>query len=146
MVDIKINSFGGRIAEQGKYKFEIFKMDESWYPTTNNLLLDSINITNTSSFQYKITDKEILLLKNERYLIRYFNESHNSVYDAGLGWSQSDEINDIIFPLIIDDIEIEIPYYAYYSKYNGKYYLCQEGTFDFGILRGLVDFKYKLVK
>ena len=146
LVDLKLNSFGGRIAEHGVYKFEIFKLDKWSVSPIDTLLMASIKISNINSFQYKNINKEILLLANERYLIRYFNVNHNSVYDAGLGIWQSDIMNEIRFPLIIDDIEIEIPYYTYHAKHNDKYWLFQEGTFNYGILRGLIDFKYELAK
>ena len=146
LADLKVTSFGGRIAEPGVYNFELFKLNAWWVSVNDTLLLDSINITNTSSFQYKRIDKEILLLKNEKYLIRYFNETHNSVYDAGIGWSPTDTTNYIRFPLVVDDVEIEIPYYTYHTKFNGQYWQTQAGTFNYGILRGLIDFKYELVK
>jgi hypothetical protein len=144
--DLKLNAIGGRIAKQGIYKFEILKLDGGWYSTCDTLFMDSINITNISSFQYKNVDKDIILFGNERYIFRYFNENHNSVYDAGLGFSQSDTINYIKFPLAIEDVEIEIPYYTYQKLYDGEYRMYQGGTFNLGILRGLIDFKYEIAE
>ena len=144
--DLNIIAIGGRIAEPGTYKFEIYKMDDWWLSTMDTLLADNITITDVRSFQYKNTSGKIFLSKNQRYLVRYFNESHNSVYDAGTGWSSTDTKNYIPFPVKMDDIEIEVPYYTYHTKHNGGYWSYQSGTFNSGILRGLIDFRYELAK
>lgn len=141
---MRISAIGGKIAELGTFKIEIYHINNNLWGRRDTLLIDSVNINNTNKFQFKNINHDLILLANEQYLIRYFNKNHNSVYDAGLGYSQPDPLNNIKFPLIINDLEIEIPYYTYETSYNGKYYTTTEGTWNEGIMRGLVDFKYEL--
>lgn len=141
--DIAITAIGGMIAKSGNYKIEIFKFDDtSWDPMaiSENLLVDTITIDNTESFLYKSLETNINLRANQRYLVRYFNNDHSSVYDIGLG-NAADEY--ISFPLQTQDIEIEIPYYSYAYFIDNEVYLSSYGTFNQGIMRGLPDFKYK---
>ena len=107
IVDINLTAIGGRIAEKGTYKYEVFKLNEYWVSINDTLLMESINVQDINNFQYINLKKEIHLSPKERYLIRYFNENHNSVYDAGLGTSHSDAVNYIQFPLTLKEIEIE---------------------------------------
>lgn len=143
---MKISAIGGRIAEFGTFKIEIYHINNSYLWGKDTLMIDSVNINNINKFQYKNINHDLILIANERYLIRYFNKSHNSVYDAGLGYSQSNLLNIIRFPLKINDIEIEIPYYTYEISSNAEYFTITEETWNYGILRGLVDFKYELTK
>jgi len=140
--NIKISAIGAKIAGYGTFKIEIL----DWNNMMDTLLTDSIKITNTSIFQFKNINHELMLNANKTYIIRYFNINHNFVYDAGLGYGQSDTINIIKFPLTINDIKILSPYYTYTSYYNGNYYNIGEGLWNSGIFRGLVDFKYELTK
>jgi hypothetical protein len=139
--DIKISAVGGKIAGYGTFKIEIF---HNWLWERDTLLVDSISINNTAVFQFKNIKPELILNANELYLIRCFNINHNFVYDAGLGYGQSDTTNIIEFPLTINDIQILSPYYTYINLYNGNYFTINEGLYDVGIFRGLVDFKYEL--
>jgi hypothetical protein len=144
--DMKITEIGGRIAQNGTYKIIISNTDGGW--TKDNgwteILTDSITITNTGVFQYKKITQNIILKAGKNYVIRYFNKSHDSVFDAGLG-SQPGIIE---LPLIIDDIEIDNIYYSYELKITGGYLTMEQGLANSlgGILRGLVDFKYELVQ
>jgi hypothetical protein len=147
LYDMRISAIGGRIAELGTFKIEIYQLHNTGiWGSRDTLLIDSVNINNINKFQFKNINHDLILLANEQYLIRYFNKNHNSVYDAGLGYSQPDQLNNIKYPLEINDIEIETPYYTYETSYNGKYHTTTEGTWSDGILRGLVDFKYELTK
>jgi hypothetical protein len=143
--DIKITYIGGRIAETGIFKIKISNIDNGWSKADGwiDVLIDSINITNTTVFQYKLVDKDVILAADHNYLISYFNESHNSVYDAGTGYMPG----YLQLPLTIQDIEIERIYYSYYQIIIGGYQLSEEAfTNGLGIFRGLVDLKYELVE
>jgi hypothetical protein len=146
MDNIKVTAVGGMIAKQGSYVFELYKLDEYGVDKVDTILTQNISIRDVNKFEYYSVSKQINLSKNERYLIRYFNESHKSVYDAGLGYFQPDMENLITFPVSMEDILIAIPYYSYHWKNNNEYLLHHEGSFDRGIFRGLVDFKYELVE
>lgn len=142
--DITIKEIGGMIAKTGAYKVEMFKFEDTgWDNMTidETLLIDTITVDNTESFIYKGLNTDIYLQANQRYLIRYFNQDHSSVYDVGMGYGSGDYIS---FPLQINDIEIELPYYSYANIIDNEIWLSSYGTFDQGILRGLPDFKYKL--
>lgn len=141
--NIKITAVGGKIAGYGTFKIELFH-GLPWNKET--LMIDSIKINNTSVFQFKNINPGLTLNANEVYIIRYFNINHNFVYDAGLGYGQSDSTNIIKFPLTIKDIQILSPYYTYSNLYNGNYYTINEGDYNEGKFRGLVDFKYELTK
>lgn len=143
--DMKITEIGGRIAETGKYRFEIYRLDpEVYFSKIETILVDSVTITDISIFQYKKLVDGPLLESNQKYIFRYFNQDHNSVYDAGLGRYQDDDYNNIKFPLKIKDITIESSYYTYNITINGEIFPAIEGEFWLGIIRGLVDFKYEL--
>lgn len=139
--NIKIKAIGARIAGYGTFKIEIYR----WPYKIDTLLIDSVTINNTSIFQYKNITRELILKPNEEYLIRCFNINHNFVFDAGLGYG-NDTTNILNFPLLIKDVKILCPYYAYTSSYDGNFYTIIEGIWFGGILRGLVDFKYELTK
>ncbi|HYG39364.1 MAG TPA: hypothetical protein VD908_12120 [Cytophagales bacterium] len=142
--DIKLTSLGGRIAAQGKYVITllfteaIFKMD--------TLIQEEINITNTDVFQYAALKEPITLRAGKKYIISYFNENHNSVYDAGAG-RFLDYSKSCNFPMVLNDITINTLFYSYYALApDNKKYLTVYGSFNEGIFRGLVDFKYEVVK
>lgn len=142
--DIKITEVGGRIAEKGTYKIKISNIDTGWSKGNGwtDILTDSININNTGVFQFKKVSQDIILKADKNYVIYYFNLSHNSVYDAGLGYQPV----SIVLPLKIDEVEIERIYYSYEQKITGGYLTMEEGFTNSlgGILRGLVDFKYEV--
>lgn len=146
LIDMKIMEIGARIAKTGTYTFEIYDLEKGLFSKEDTIIIDSIKINNTEGFQYKEITNNVTLDAEKEYLIRYFNEDHTSVYDGGLGYSsESDSINVMHFPLTIKDIEIQLPYYTYMIKDNGEYFLISEGTYDLGIFRGLIDFKYRKV-
>jgi hypothetical protein len=141
--DIKISAVGAKVAGYGNFRIEI---SHGWAWEKDTLLIDSVAIDNTAIFQFKNINHELILKANEEYLIMYFNVNHDFVYDAGLGYNQSDLTNIIRFPLTIKDVQILSPYYIYKNFYKGKYYAISEGQDMNGVFRGLVDFKYELVK
>jgi hypothetical protein len=130
---ITLTAFGGRIAKPGVYRFMLRDLT-SYLSSLYPIFEDSIVISDVNKFTYKDIPN-VSLRANTEYLLDYFNNDHSSVYDAGLGINQPDTVNRIKFPLKIGDIQIELPYYTY--DYMAA------GTFNAGLLRGLVDFKYK---
>lgn len=142
---LTMTAIGGRIALKGKFSFQLFHLqpdqnyvDISFVNGLGSLIFsDSVVIDDITKFVYKEINP-ITLQSGEKYLLRYFNKSHESVYDAGLGYGQTDASNIIKFPLIIDKVQVMATYYTYKGPYGET-----EGEFDLGILRGLVDFKYK---
>jgi hypothetical protein len=146
--NIKITKIGGRIAATGTYPVEIYQLSSSEFSflKTDTMLVDSISISDISVFQYKDLTTPVILQANQRYVIRYFSEGHFAVYDAGLGYYQSDEINDLAFPLKYLYNAIEGSYFTYHDLFHGEYVMLSEGEFRYGIIRGLVDFKYEVVE
>ena len=142
--NIRITAIGGKIAEKGNYKIEIFS-SESGNWKSDTLLVENIQITDTQKFQYKELGKGLELAAHKSYIIRYFNESHNSVYDAVLPRTYQSATNPFS-PIKIGDIEVEKQYYTYHYKNNGEYYVVSEGVFSNSLFRGLVDFKYDLME
>ena len=143
--NIKITAIGGRIAEKGMFTIKIRNIDNGWSKGEGwvDVLVDSISITSTSKFQYKPVDKEVILTSGHKYLISYFNKSHNSLFDLKTSASPG----YIEMPLIIKDIQIEREYYSYEQKIIGGYMTVQETfTNALGILRGLADLKYEVVE
>jgi hypothetical protein len=143
--NIKITAIGGRIAEKGMFTIKIRNIDNGWSKGEGwiDVLVDSINITSTSKFMYKTVDKDVILSTGHKYLISYFNKSHNSLYDA----KNSADPGYIGMPLIIQDVQIEREYYSYEQHIIGGYMTMQETfTNALGILRGLVDMKYEVVE
>jgi hypothetical protein len=143
--NIKITAIGGRIAEKGMFTIKIRNIDNGWSKGEGwvDVLVDSIKITSTSKFQYKPVDKEVILTSGHKYLISYFNKSHNSLYDL----KNSSEPGFIEMPLIIKDVQIEREYYSYDQIIIGGYMTVQETfTNALGILRGLADLKYEVVE
>ena len=147
LVDIEITSIGGRMAKSGEYKIELFELGDqagAWiYQDDLPLLTKKVTITNTKIFQFTELDNKLLLSANKRYILRYFDESHASVYDVVLPKRYQNE-NYQFHPQKISNIELEEAYFAYYGKQGEEYYYITDGAFMSSILflRGLPDFTY----
>jgi len=142
--DIKLTHVGAKIAETGTFDVELIEMD-GMYIKYDTLVSEDLTINNTENFIYKEIKTPLVLKANKSYLLRYFNESHSSVYDAGTGSFNASDPNYIKLPLTIGDIQIKTLYYTYLTQYNGVYHLGVEGGWSAGILRGLVDIVYEPV-
>ncbi len=149
LVDIEITAIGGRMAKTGKYEIEIIEIDgEPWEwisETDSPILTNNVTITNTKEFQFTKLDSKLLLQANKRYVIRYFDENHESVYDVLLPdfyWNES----HILHPQKIKNIELGMMYYAYYLESNGYYHFYNDGGIQSSrlFLRGIPDFKYQV--
>ncbi|MDO1451721.1 hypothetical protein Q0590_35940 [Rhodocytophaga aerolata] len=142
---IKITAIGGKIAAEGTYRIELYDHTNLSWTKSDPLLVDSVAVSNTDGFQYKPLAKALELKANHLYLIRYFNKSHDSVYDALLPESYNPD-QGLYFPFQIKEIEVMDIYYTYHYLYEGQYYWGEEGTYNTPKFRGLVDFTYEKVR
>jgi len=146
-VDIEMTAIGGRMAKTGEYEIELFELGDqpySWiYQNDTPILKKKVKITNTTAFQFTELDNKLLLNANKRYILRYFDESHASVYDVVLP-NRYQEENYLFHPQKISDIELEAMYFAYYRKQGENYVYATDGTSKSSILflRGIPDFTY----
>lgn len=146
LVDIELTAIGGLMAKTGDYKIEIIEISEFWALSLNDpiILTQNITITNINEFQFTELDNELLLHSNRNYVIKYFDENHDSVYDVLLPNSYNNGL--LLQPKQIKDIELEMMYYAYYYEIDGELYISDEGGSQHSILflRGIIDFKYHI--
>ena len=145
LYDVKITAIGGKIAETGTFKIVISDIEDFYF--LNPIYVDSVVVSNIQKFQYKTVKQEIVLSANKLYIIAYLNKSHSSVYDALYMDYVPNAINNIVLPLLINDISINMTYYSYGLIDNGVYrVLSGGGVMGHAEMRGLVDFKYELKK
>lgn len=141
--DIKITHIGGRMAENGVTRLELYKMSPEAFSLsiTNTLLVDSITITDSSRFQYKSIASGIILNAGQRYEIRYLNKASNSIWAAGRG--NPNEVPGFNFPVKAGPIVLEASYTANNYNLNGVWVSYFQQISQFGIQYGLPDFVYE---
>lgn len=145
--NIKINAIGGRIAETGVFKIIICE-GHGYNYDLKPMLIDSINISNIDQFQYKNISKQLILSANNIYTIIYLNKTKYSIFDAGYKTYKENAVNAIELPLLVNGINIESTFCFYGMMVSGGFfpmYWIEESDYV-QILRGLVDFKYEVVK
>ncbi|RDV16549.1 hypothetical protein DXT99_04980 [Pontibacter diazotrophicus] len=137
--NIKINALGARMPEKGTYEITVTSGALWDFVNRDHILVDSITIGDTSKFQFKSVDQGLALSANNRYLIAIKYKKHNSVYEAKYQDHQPNGVNSFLIPLVINDIEIESLFY-----HGTRDYYPVKGGIE--AIRGLVDFKYELIK
>lgn len=145
--DIRITEIGGKIAQTGIYDLELFLLDDNAnFLKSDTLLSFAISITDINNFQYKKVSENIVLLSGKRYLIRYYNKTHDSVYDIII--PETYPYDAYSHPLKTEDLEVEQMYYTYLI-YNPDGILIdgtEGGIKGRNIMRGLPDFRYELIE
>lgn len=139
--DIRIYSVGCKVGATGTYKIQIHKIRPfARYAELDTLLQETVTINNINDFQYKDLSKELLLAKDQEYVIHYYSTSGSSIYNAIYkNWDRTGATT--LLPLTRDGVTIEGHFYNYYDKTG---FLFRYSAQDAGnAFRGLVDFKYR---
>ncbi len=155
-VDIEITAVGGRMATAGNYEIEIIESYSDWgllHETEPIVLSKKLNVTNESVFQYVELENNLLLKANQQYVLKYFSENHESVFDVILpNHYQNSTPQSYLHPQMITNIQIGMMYYSYYNEVDGEFeFDTFEGKLNAGayiddtlFLRGIPDFKYRM--
>lgn len=150
MFDMEITDIGGIMAATGSYEIELFQLegDSSYIRDLSPLFTFNISITKVGEFQFQSLNNALVLEANKRYLLKYFDENHDSVYDILVPEKYKGEF--FVQPQKIGDLNLEYVYYAYHisSELTGGNEFVQEGVFSNNklFLRGVPDFKYQIKK
>ena len=141
--DIKLTHIGGRIAENGVFRIELYTMSPDHFSMSikDTLLIDSITITDISKFQFKIIASGIILKADQRYEIRYLDKSSNSIWSAGRG--NPNDVPGFNFPVKTGPVVLEASYSSKNYSKNGVWVPYFEQISGYGIQYGLPDFVYE---
>ena len=149
--NIEITHLGGKIARKGSYDIYLILMDDiAIFNELDTLIVNQINTTDTTTFQYKEVNKTVLLQKDKRYMIRYFMNTIDASYDLVINDNDFPVDDDELFPHPLRTMDLRVD-----DIYIGNLGTLMDGTTIIGsaeftsgahYMRGLPDFKYKLIE